>query len=433
MKLNIAQCRSAKKNAAPRGLRRSTRISSSSSSCLPQQPISDLCADSHCLKPLQLSTFSSPCNARKPRTSNKREVRRPSHSEGEVFQPNQLVNQITLESLLDNQAPRPFESHEIENGGPLAKQRSFTLENFFITKQRSFKQENTGLAKQKSFNLDASRDAGISRQTSLKIEALIEPRSLSRTNSCTTIGRKRVVGVDDFSQELDFPNCGSPTPSSISEHDFSPRKKFASPRTSLTCLDRSPSASLTISELECLHKECFSPPSTPSTPTSQLHLGLALYEEFDGDSLLEELPFDLLLRIVCCLEHDDLRPVSLACKRLLRAVTIAQRCHFSYTTPNRAKEGKSAQIYLSSDEQMASQGTLARTFIRPPTPNAPRHSTRPAELRFGDVCPFASGFSELESPVLAEHTTKPLRMGTAPHRVLFDEDELCEAVAQNSL
>ncbi|KAI5082013.1 hypothetical protein GOP47_0001756 [Adiantum capillus-veneris] len=73
---------------------------------------------------------------------------------------------------------------------------------------------------------------------------------------------------------------------------------------------------------------------------------------------------------------------------------------------------------------MASQG-LAGTFIRPPTPNAPRHSTRPADLRFSVVCPFASTFPELESPVVAaDATSKIARIGTVPHRVLFDEDEL---------
>ncbi|KAI5076299.1 hypothetical protein GOP47_0008364 [Adiantum capillus-veneris] len=74
---------------------------------------------------------------------------------------------------------------------------------------------------------------------------------------------------------------------------------------------------------------------------------------------------------------------------------------------------------------MASQGSLAGTFIRPPTPNAPRHSTRPADLRFSVVCPFASTFPELESPVVAaDATSKIARIGTIPHRVLFDEDEL---------
>ncbi|KAI5064914.1 hypothetical protein GOP47_0019609 [Adiantum capillus-veneris] len=73
---------------------------------------------------------------------------------------------------------------------------------------------------------------------------------------------------------------------------------------------------------------------------------------------------------------------------------------------------------------MASQGSLAGTFMHPQTPNAPRNSTRPTDLRFSVVCPFASTFPELESLVVADTTSKIARIGTVPHRVLFDEDEL---------
>lgn len=452
MKLNVAQCRSAKKTAAPRGLRRSVRNSSSSASCFSltqQEKIAEFYAGAHCLP---VSTLPSPSKAErrrdfhsrqgKIRQSKKHEVTKKSSLPFQDFEQKQQRSS-KLEALVESHLCRKS-SFNLENDGilttMLTKQRSFKKESNVLTKQGSLKQENTGLAKQRSFKLEASNEACINRQTSLKIEALIEPRVLSRTYSCTTIGRKRVVGVDDLSHEIDFPDCNSPSsPSSIWEPEFSPRKKFASPRTPSTCLDRSPSASLTVSELECSPKWNFSVPQTPSTPTAS-HTSYCLDlgdEEYGGDSQLEELPFDLLLRIVCSLEHDDLRPVSLVCKRLMKAVCIAQRYHFSFTTPHREKKGKSAQLYLSDEGQLTLKGGLAGTFIRPPTPNAPKHSTRPAELRFShsEVFPFAPRLIQLESPPAAAHTRKSLRMtaGMVTHRVLFDEDELCEAVAQNTL
>ncbi|KAH7331252.1 hypothetical protein KP509_20G022300 [Ceratopteris richardii] len=421
----MSQCRSAKKSSAPRSLRRSARISSSSSSSSSSSWLE--CQNSAELRqslppPIcaSFSTFAEDANT--------------DNAEAE--------QQTVRDSLLG--CLRVQASHANDVGGVLeclSKERPVNQIKSFLRSQRSFSQKNTcirasrecfgqrnaKLCKQRSFNPMLLR--GVEQKSK---ELLIERRTLSRTSSCTTIGRKRILGVDDFSQEFELPCCNSPaTPLDSLEHDFSPRKKFAYPRTPSSCLDRSPSAAQRASASEILRT--WSNPTAQSDPkgTPLANVSLTSPEECcDCESVLEELPFDLLLRIVCCLEHDDLRFVSLVCKRLYRAVTIAKQTHFCFRTPHREKRGRMVKIYLSQDDQSPSQRGLSKAFVCPSTPSAPKHSARPAGRRLGNDNPFESCLGKLEPfPMDVDYTnySKPLRMDTVPHRVLFEEDEICEA------
>ncbi|KAE9466370.1 hypothetical protein C3L33_01730, partial [Rhododendron williamsianum] len=117
--------------------------------------------------------------------------------------------------------------------------------------------------------------------------------------------------------------------------------------------------------------------TTPKTPCAQ---------EYECDSRLESLPIDLL-------------------------VVIARQFHFNYTTPD-----------------------------RPHTPKAPKHGPRPpTRVKCTEMRQIAAVlFQESTFPsrymvpsVLAKPLCKSLVSNR--NRVLFYEDELCQAVAQNKL
>jgi hypothetical protein len=154
------------------------------------------------------------------------------------------------------------------------------------------------------------------RQRSLDLTAIRPPipsRTLCRTSSCTTIGRKRVIGCF-HDQEYSGASC---FPSDLHEfaeegrrrsfeekdegeeedgeeeededEDESPRKRFASLKLLSSCLDRS-SSIVTSAELSWIPVDLCS----PCTPAS---LGsIDATQSGDGDSLLEDLPFDILVK-----------------------------------------------------------------------------------------------------------------------------------------
>ncbi|XP_042486871.1 F-box protein At1g61340-like [Macadamia integrifolia] len=81
----------------------------------------------------------------------------------------------------------------------------------------------------------------------------------------------------------------------------------------------------------------------------------------DEKSLLEALPEDILVRILCCVYHDDLKQLIQVSKFVRDATLVAKQSHFAYSTP-RAKISS-----LSSDLEHYS----------PEAPNAPRQQRCP--------------------------------------------------------
>ncbi|KAI3430535.1 hypothetical protein D9Q98_005128 [Chlorella vulgaris] len=61
------------------------------------------------------------------------------------------------------------------------------------------------------------------------------------------------------------------------------------------------------------------------------------YEERAGDGLLA-LPEDVLLKVVCFLAHDELKPLFRVCKALHATMHNAIFYHFNYSTPHRPTE-----------------------------------------------------------------------------------------------
>ncbi|TVU01129.1 hypothetical protein EJB05_22226 [Eragrostis curvula] len=173
-------------------------------------------------------------------------------------------------------------------------------------------------------------------------------------------------------------------------------------------------------------------PKTPKTPVA---------DEFEGDSRLESLPLDLLIKIVCYLHHDQLKSVFHVSKRIRTAVQLARQHHFNYTTPDRSRQ-----------EMLLNKTPLPKEhwpFIRidgsdvrvstPRTPKAPKHASRLARLSQLDIKQITTVlFPESSLPLKRRRSVppglpRPVSKAAASTRVLRYEEELCEAVAQNKL
>ncbi|KAK9065327.1 hypothetical protein SSX86_016710 [Deinandra increscens subsp. villosa] len=78
-------------------------------------------------------------------------------------------------------------------------------------------------------------------------------------------------------------------------------------------------------------------------------------------SLIEALPQDILIKVICGVEHDDLKRLFHVSKPIREAVMIAKKLHFAYSTPKKVPAFR-CSINLSLD----GDGVEA--------PNAPRQS-----------------------------------------------------------
>ncbi|KAG8478150.1 hypothetical protein CXB51_027913 [Gossypium anomalum] len=202
-----------------------------------------------------------------------------------------------------------------------------------------------------------------------------------------------------------------------------------------------------------LHKQS-SMTRTPKTPRP---------EDFESESRLESLPMDLLVKILCHLHHDQLRAVFHVSQRIRRAVSLslppfvcvsifvcgpscrnvclARQFHFNYTTPDRSRQEMLSTMTPRVTEHwpFLSKGDGKSNLMGSPhTPKAPRQGPRPpsrikvTELRQIAAVLFQdSGFPS--RCMVPSVLPKPLCKSLASNRVLFYEDELCQAVAQNKL
>ncbi|KAL4332618.1 hypothetical protein GQ457_07G028730 [Hibiscus cannabinus] len=78
-------------------------------------------------------------------------------------------------------------------------------------------------------------------------------------------------------------------------------------------------------------------------------------------SALESLPQDVLIRIICGVDHDDLNQLLNVSKSIREATVIAKQSHFAYRTPKKVKAFRTSLDFKESslsDEMEA--------------PNAPR-------------------------------------------------------------
>ncbi|EOA15603.1 hypothetical protein CARUB_v10005669mg [Capsella rubella] len=83
-------------------------------------------------------------------------------------------------------------------------------------------------------------------------------------------------------------------------------------------------------------------------------------------SRLESLPQDLLIRVICGVDHDDLKSLKLVSTSIREASLIAKRLHFAYTTPRKTRAFRNS-IKLEEISDPSHQ----EEDIEPP--NAPNH------------------------------------------------------------
>ncbi|CAN1122371.1 F-box protein At4g35930 [Linum perenne] len=174
---------------------------------------------------------------------------------------------------------------------------------------------------------------------------------------------------------------------------------------------------------------------TPKTPQDECG---------ESESRLESLPMELLVKVLCHLHHDQLSAVFHVSHRIQKAVVIARQFHFDYTTPDRSRqEMLRTTTPLPIDNcPIVGKGDGNNIFRPSPhTPKAPRHGPRPPpKLKIADIKQTAAVLfqdSAFPTPaprcVVVSALSKPLCKSLASNRVLFYEDELCHAVAQNKL
>ncbi|KAK3157646.1 hypothetical protein QOZ80_2AG0125530 [Eleusine coracana subsp. coracana] len=173
-------------------------------------------------------------------------------------------------------------------------------------------------------------------------------------------------------------------------------------------------------------------PKTPKTPVEAA---------FAGDSRLESLPLDLLIKIVCNLHHDQLKSVFHVSKRIRTAVQLARQLYFNYTTPDRSRQ----ELLLNKTPLPKEHWPFIKIdgndvrVSTPRTPKAPKHGSRLARLKLLDVKQISTVLfpESLPSKRLRRSVPpglpRPLSKAAASTRVLRYEEELCEAVAQNKL
>ncbi|XP_042519778.1 F-box protein SKIP27-like [Macadamia integrifolia] len=104
--------------------------------------------------------------------------------------------------------------------------------------------------------------------------------------------------------------------------------------------------------------ESLTPSSHFRTP-SKRRLNMVRNKDDSEKSLLEALPQDILVRVLCFVDHDDLKQLIQVSKPVRDATLIAKQSHFAYSTP-RAKRIPGLRT-LSSDLELES----------PEAPNAP--------------------------------------------------------------
>jgi hypothetical protein len=138
---------------------------------------------------------------------------------------------------------------------------------------------------------------------------------------------------------------------------------------------------------------------------------------------LLSMPEDVLLKIVCYLQHNDIKPMFLVCKQLKTTLHQAIKWHFNYATPSRMALAERTPAAARRPERRRQVTALAdvmahlrqrnqRTYAAaapPPNPPGSVHSTGPKMLSF---TPQATPMSRLGTPLARSFTPLPTPVGS---------------------
>ncbi|CAL1397825.1 unnamed protein product [Linum trigynum] len=125
--------------------------------------------------------------------------------------------------------------------------------------------------------------------------------------------------------------------------------------------------------LEC----CWDSEMSPRTPLKRLCSEPldAVMAEMDEQqqpeekSVLESLPQDVLIKVLCGVNHEDLKQLLLVSKPISEAAQIAKETHFAYSTPTKVRAFRSPTIdYHSEVDEIEAPGAPCRAARRFPKP-----------------------------------------------------------------
>ncbi|KAK3037152.1 hypothetical protein RJ639_031039 [Escallonia herrerae] len=258
------------------------------------------------------------------------------------------------------------------------------------------------------------RRARTSSNKYLKPGALAQLRNskASAIKSCTDLGKKRVAVLDSTKRDSDV---------LLSSNEIEENPALLSPVRFGYGAAVGP---LDVVKLNNLQR-------TPKTPRA---------EPYESESRLEALPIDLLVNTLCHLHHDQLRAVFHVSRKIRTAVVLARQFYFNYTTPDRSRQEILKTITPLPTEHwpFVSKGDgKGLRMPSPSTPKAPKHGPRPpSRMKVTDMRQIAAVLfqeSAFPSRCMMPSLPKPIFKSLASNRVLFYEDELCKAVAQNKL
>ncbi|MQL70677.1 hypothetical protein Taro_002997, partial [Colocasia esculenta] len=271
-------------------------------------------------------------------------------------------------------------------------------------------------------------------------------RAISK--SCTDIGKKRVV-LDSKKAKINILRqaelgvhitpVASPDGSNLRSvvrvvDGMRSHKSPATPKTPLTteCDSLSGLESLPMDILVCLFVNLCS--------RFLLNYAYTIYHLLSNFSPLLFYPCILKVKILCHLHHDQLKAVFHVSRKIRKAVLLARQYYFNFTTPDRSRqEMLNTRTPLPTDHwPFMSKGEVNGVLgVNPQTPNAPRHGPPPPRLHLMDMSQIAAVlFQESALPsrlLVPPGLPRPVCKSVASNRVLFYEDELCQAVAQNKL
>lgn len=112
-------------------------------------------------------------------------------------------------------------------------------------------------------------------------------------------------------------------------------------------------------------------------------------------SLLEALPQDILIRILCGVDHDDLKQLYSVSKPIREAALIAKQCHFAYSTPTKKRLPFRNSTNLGDEDILEEVEAEAPGAPKQSWPHRARTRLSAKKLAGISVALFASPIEEL--------------------------------------
>ncbi|EOY28420.1 hypothetical protein QUC31_013017 [Theobroma cacao] len=77
---------------------------------------------------------------------------------------------------------------------------------------------------------------------------------------------------------------------------------------------------------------------------------MMMIDDYHEKSALESLPQDVLIRIICGVDHKDLKQLFNVSKSIREATVIAKQSHFAYSTPTKIKAFRTSIDFEESSD-----------------------------------------------------------------------------------